>query len=268
MGQVAAPLKLKTLNDSPYLGDKETKEEVKKIFTIRYKLLRNALSNDEYDKYLHVGLPLADYNVLKRLFSDKTTADFEIHSPVDASWIHLMIVTIYALKSVKHDLTNVSMSKQLSEIHNDLTLAERILVCWICGKQYVEIAAECGCTVEQAVLYTDFIQKNIAMKAQSVVSYIEETYQIESALMHFWPDMVKRGVSDEKALWIIDSGLGDRVLVNMLASYFDGNNFYEDDKATFLHVITHNAAIDKYVMENPIPVLLKERWKQYVRSNS
>ena len=251
-----------------YLGDKETKEEVKKIFTIRYKLLRNALSNDEYDKYLHVGLPLADYNVLKRLFSDKTTADFEIHSPVDVSWIHLMIVTIYALKSVKHDLTNVSMSKQLSEIHNDLTLAERILVCWICGKQYVEIAAECGCTVEQAALYTDFIQKNIAMKAQSVVSYIEETYQIESALMHFWPDMVKRGVSDEKALWIIDSGLGDRVLVNMLASYFDGNNFYEDDKATFLHVITHNAAIDKYVMESPIPVLLKERWKQYVRSNS
>lgn len=251
-----------------YLGDKETKKEVKKIFTIRYEHLRNVLSNDEYDKYLHIGLPLADYNVLKRLFSDKTTADFEIHSPVDASWIHLMIETVYALESVKHDLTYVSKSKPLFGIHKDLILAERILTCWICGKQYVEIAAECECSIEQAALYVDFIQRIIAVKAQAVVSYIEETYQIESTLMQLWPDMVKRGVSDKKALWVIDSGLGDRVVVNMLASYFNGYNFYEDDKAMFLHVITHSAAIDKYVMESPIPVLLKERWKQYMWSNN
>ena len=56
--------------------------------------------------------------------------------------------------------------------------------------------------------------------------------------------------------------------VNMQAAYFDGYNLYEDDKAMFLHVITHSAVIDKYVMGNSIPVLLKERWKQYVRSNS
>lgn len=95
-----------------------------------------------------------------------------------------------------------------------------------------------------------------------------QIYQIESTLMQLWPDMVKRGVSDKKALWVIDSGLGDRVVVNMLASYFNGYNFYEDDKAMFLHVITHSAAIDKYVMESPIPVLLKERWKQYMWSNN
>lgn len=54
----------------------------------------------------------------------------------------------------------------------------------------------------------------------------------------------------------------------MQAAYFDGYNLYEDDKAMFLHVITHSAVIDKYEMGNSIPVLLKERWKQYVRSNS
>ena len=112
---------------------------------------------------------------------------------------------------MKHDLTYVSKSKPLFGIHKDLTLAERILTCWICGKQYVEIAAECGCSIEQAALYVDFIQRIIAMKAQAIVSYIEETYQIESTLMQLWPDMVKRGVSDKKALWLIDSGLGDRL---------------------------------------------------------
>ncbi len=251
-----------------YLGDKETKKGVKKIFTIRYEHLRNALPNDEYDKYLHVGLPLADYNVLRRLCSDKTAEDFEIHSSVDASWIHQIIETVYALESVKHDLTYVSKSKPLFGIHNNLTLAERILTCWICGKQYVEIAAECGCSVEQAALYVDFIQRIIAVKAQAIVSYIEETYQIESTLMQLWPDMVKRGVSDEKALWIIDSGLGDRIVVNMVTSYFDGDSSYEDDKEMFLYVVAHGAAIDKYVMESNIPMLLKERWKQYLRPNA
>lgn len=250
-----------------YLGDKETKKGVKRIFTIRYNHLRNALPNDEYDKYLHIGLPLADYNELKRLFIDKSAEDFNIQSTVDASWIHQIIEVVYALESVKR-VTHVTRSKPLFEIHNNLTLAERILTCWICGKQYVEISAECCCSVEQAALYVDFVQRVIAVKAQAIVSYIEGTYQIESTLMQLWPDMVKRGVFDEKALWIIDSGLGDRVVVNMLASYFGVDSSNEDDKEMFLYVVAHEATIDKYIMESNIPILLKERWKQYLRSNA
>ena len=251
-----------------YLGDEETKMGVKKIFSIRYAYLKSELGNDEYSKYLHIGLSLADYNVLKEQLSDKTVEDFDIHSPVDVFWIHLIIKTVYVLESVKHALAYVSKSKPLFEIHNNLSLAERLLACWICGKQYVDIAAECGCSVEQAALYVDFIQRVIAVKAQAIVSYIEETYQIESTLMQLWPDMAKRGVSDEKALWIIDSGLGDRVVVNMLASYFGGDSSNEDDKEMFLYVVAHEATIDKYIMESNIPILLKERWKQYLRSNA
>ena len=249
-----------------YLGDEETKQSVKRIFAIRYAYLRNVLSNDEYGIYLHIGLPLADYNVLKQLFADKTADDFDIHGPLDAEWIHLILETVYAFESVKHDLAYISKSKPLFVIHKDHPLAARILTCWIAGKQYVEIAAECSCSVEQAVLYVDFIQRIIAVKGQSIVSYIEETYQIESTLMHLWPDMVKRGVSNGKGLWIIDSGLGDRVVVNMLTSYFDEDNLYEDNKELFLAAVVQNTAIDKYIMESNIPVLLKERWRQYLRS--
>ena len=250
-----------------YLGDEDTKKVVKRIFAIRYAYLRKILPNDEYGKYLHIGLPLSDYIVLKQLFANKSIEDFELHSPVDGKWIHLIAETVYALESVIHDLTYVSKSKPLFKIHNDLALAERILLYWISGKQYVEISSECGCTVEQAVLYVDFIQKVIAVKAQAIVSYIEETYEFESPLMKLWPDMIKRGVVDGKALWIIDSGLGDRVLVNMLASYFDGDYIYEDDKEMLLEAVVHSAAVDSYVMESNIPKLLKERWKQYLRSN-
>lgn len=250
-----------------YLGDEETKNGVKRIFAIRYAYLREILPNDEYGKYLHIGLPLSDYKVLKRLLGDKTAEDFEINSPVDAEWIHLIVETVYAMESVKHDLVYVSKSKPLYEIHNDLALVERILTCWIDGKQYVEIAAECGCTVEQSALYVDFAQRVIAVKAQAIVSYIEETYEIESTLMQLWPDMVKRGVSDGKALWIIDSGLGDRAVVNMLVSYFEGDLRYEDDKEMLLDAVVHETAVDRYVIESNIPVLLKERWKQYLRSN-
>lgn len=250
-----------------FLGDEETQKGVKRIFAIRYAYLREILPNDEYGKYLHIGLPLSDYKVLKRLFGDKTAEHFELISPVDAEWIHLIVETVYAMESVKHALAYVSKSKPLYEIHNDLALAERILACWIDGKQYVEISADCGCTVEQAALYVDYIQRVIAVKAKAIVSYIEETYQIESTLMHLWPDMVKRGVFDGKALWIIDTGLGDRTVVNLLVSYFDGDFRYEDDKEMLLDAVIHETAVDRYVMESNIPVLLKERWKQYLRSN-
>lgn len=250
-----------------YLGDDDTKEGLKRIFSIRFAYLRELLPNEEYSKYLHIGLPLSDYKVLKRLFANKVAEDFEVSGPMDEKWIHLIVETVYALESVKHDLAFVSRSKPLYEVHNNLTWAERILTCWIAGKQYVEIHAECGCTIEQAALYVDFIQRVIAVKAQAIVSYIEETYEIESTLMLLWPEMVRRGVADGKALWIIDSGLGDRVLVNMLASYFDGDFVYEDDKEMLLYEVVHATAVDRYVMESNIPILLKERWKQYLRSN-
>ena len=249
-----------------YLGNDETKKGVKKIFTIRYNHLRNSLSNDEYNRYLHVGLPLADYNELKHLFEDKTAKDFELLSPVDADWIHLIIETVYELKSVKYDLMRISKSKPLFGVHNNLSLAEKILASWIEGKQYVEIATECECSVEQAALYVDFIQRVIAIKAKAIVSYIEDAYQIESTQMHLWPDMVKLGVSDIKALWVIDSGLGDRVIANMLASYFSANNNCED-REMLLDAVFHTTEVDKFVMGCDIPVLLKERWQQYLANN-
>lgn len=250
-----------------YLGDNETRHVIKRVFSIRYSYLRNTLNQKEYGKYLQTGLPLADYNELKCIFEEKTAEDFEINGPIDCDWIHFMIETIYNLSSIRRTVSYVTKSKPLFHIHHDLNLVERIVAGWLAGKQYVEIANTVGCTTEQATLYVDFIQKYIAVKAQAIVTYIVETYQIESNLIQLWPEMVKRGVSDEKALWIIDSGLSDRVVVNLLASYFDGEIRYGDDKELFLDAVTHVAAIDKYVMNSTIPVLLKERWKQYLRSN-
>lgn len=250
-----------------YLGDDETRHVVKRVFGIRYSYLRNTLGHEEYSKYLRIGLPLADYNELKCILDDKTAKDFVISSPLDRDWIHFMIETIYNLSSIKRTVSSVSKTKPLFPIHQDLNLVERIVAEWLAGKQYVEIANTVGCTTEQAALYVDFIQKSIAVKAQAIVSYIEETYQIESTLMQVWPDMIKRGVSDSKALWIIDSGLSDRVVVNMLASYFDGDIRYEDNKEMLLDAVAHLTDIDKYLMDSNIPVLLKERWKHFMRSN-
>ena len=248
-----------------FLGNEETKNSVRRIFSVRYTYLRNILTNDEYSKYLDIGLPLADYHVLIRLLAEKTSEDFNIQSPIDTSWIDLVTETVYALESVIHELKHISTSKPLYVIHNDLGTAKKILKSWICGMQYVEIAAECNCTVEQAALYVDFIQRVIAVKAQAIVLYIEETYQIESSLMKLWPEMVKRGVYDEKALWIIDFGLSDRITVNILASYFNEHFEYKLDKEMLLDAILHSTEVDRFVLGSNIPVLLKEKWKQYLK---
>lgn len=250
-----------------YLGNEDTKRIVKRIFGIRYSHLRDTLSGEEYGKYLQTGLPLADYKELVRVLDGKTSDDFDIDSPTDGKWIHFIMETIYGMSSVKRQIMKLSKTKPLYGVHQDLPLTEQIIALWIAGKQYIEIAQETGCSTEQAALYVDFIQRVVAVKSQSIVSYIQESFEMDSALLQLWPEMVKRGVFDGKALWLIDSGLGDRVVVNMLAAYFYGDIRFEDDKEMFLDEIVHATAVDRFVMESNIPALLKERWKSYLRSN-
>lgn len=54
--------------------------------------------------------------------------------------------------------------------------------------------------------------------------------------------------------------------MNMLASYFGGDFRDEEDKEKFLDAVVHGTAVDNFVMGSDIPVLLKERWKQFLRS--
>lgn len=250
-----------------YLGDEETKREVKVVFKTRYAYIRNSLSKEEYGTYLETGLPLSDYNELKRLFADKTAEDFVIVTPTDSDWIHLIMETVYAMSSVKRDVSYVTKTKPLYSVHGNRQLAENILNLWISGLQYVDIAGKTGCTVEQAALYVDFIQKTVALKAQAIIAYLKKTYEVENALMDIWPDMVKRGVNSEEALNIIDSGLGDRVLVNILADYARENYGFFYDEEVLVDELRHSAEVNDFLMSKEIPLILKERWQQYLRMN-
>lgn len=250
-----------------YLGDENVKREVQHVFRIRYDYIRNTLPNEEYGKYLHIGLPLTDYNELKAMCAEKTADDFDIQSATDGGWIHLMMETVYGMSSVKRDIAHVTKTKPLYTVHADLGLCEHLLVAWLTGKQYVEMSEETGCTVEQATLYVDFLQRSVSTKVQSVVAYIKETFELENTLLDIWPEMVKRGVCDQQALYLIDSGLGDRTLVNLLTSYAASEFPWMDDKEMFVDEIQHSTAVDEYVMASNIPVILKERWKQYLRAN-
>lgn len=251
-----------------YLGDENVKQEVQHVFRIRYAYIRNTLPTEEYGKYLQIGLPLTDYNELKAMFAEKTTDDFDIQSATDGGWIHLVMETIYSMSSIKRDIAHVSKTKPLYKVHADLGLCEHLLVAWLSGKQYVEMSEETGCTVEQAALYVDFLQRSVSAKVQSVVAYIKETFEMGNPLLDIWPEIVKRGVSDQRALYLVDSGLGDRSLVNLLVEYAEKEFPWVDDKEMFLDEIQHSTAVDAFVMAQNIPVLLKERWKQYLRTNS
>ena len=112
----------------------------------------------------------------------------------------------------------------------------------------------------------DFIQKVITIKARSIAAFIENVYEIELPLIMLWPEMVKRGVHSQRALWMIDSGLGDRVVVNMVDAYLEDDFFVDEGREIFLDEVTHRASVDDFVMKSNIPIILKERWKSYLRS--
>lgn len=248
-----------------HLGDENVKQGLRRVFNIRYSYIKQKLKKEEYGKYLKTGLPLKDYNELSSFFAEKSIDDFDLKSPIDGEWIHVMMETIYSLSSVKRDISFVGKTKPLYSIHQDLSIAERILAEWLSGSQYDEMAELIGCTTEQAALYVDFIQKTVAVKAQAIISYINESYDISSEILDAWPDMVKSGVHDVRALYLIDSGLGDRILVNILSDYASEYIPDEGDKDKIVYNLIHDKNVDDYIMALDIPVLVKERWSQYLR---
>ena len=63
------------------------------------------------------------------------------------------------------------------------------------------------------------------------------------------------------------------MIIRSVDSIDDGNTekdntygFKFTEKDDYVDEIVHNGDVDEFVMKQPIPVLLKERWKQYLRS--
>ena len=109
----------------------------------------------------------------------------------------------------------ITKNDEASERELDAQEIKLLLIAWINGKQYYEIAEDLNCQVDNAVDLVMFLQNSFHMHASSLVRYIQ-TLRMETAALDIWIDMIKYGVNTWQKLLLIRSGLTDRIVVNVL----------------------------------------------------
>ena len=139
-----------------------------------------------------------------------------------------------------------------------------LLIAWINGKQYYEIAEDLNCQVDNAVDLVMFLQNSFRVHASSLVRYIQ-TLGMETSALEVWIDMIKYGVNTWQKLLLIRSGLTDRIVVNVL---FDAElqKYLNFENA---HVLRHSMKHFKekaltYAMDASLPELCMEHLIEYL----
>lgn len=196
-----------------HVGDSKIRENLKRIFRIRHKVLAEKLNKNNFSAFHNTGMTIDDVVKATELITPEALADIDLTAPLLEPWITFAITVIIQLPSFQNG--RIAKNNEASERELDTQEIKLLLTEWINGKQYYEIAEGLNCTVDNAVDLVMFLQNSFHMQASSLVRYIQ-TLGIETSALEIWIDMIKYGVNTWHKLLLIRSGLTDRIVVNVL----------------------------------------------------
>lgn len=245
-----------------HVGDSNIRENLQRIFRIRHRALAAKLSKNNFSAFHNTGMTIDDVVKATELITPEDLAEIDMTAPLSESWSMFAISVIIQLPSFE----NGQIEKNNEDNKRELDAHEinLLLIAWINGKQYYEIAEDLNCQVDNAVDLVMFLQNSFRVHASSLVRYIQ-TLGMETSALEVWIDMIKYGVNTWQKLLLIRSGLTDRIVVNVL---FDAElqKYLNFENA---HVLRHSMKHFKekiltYAMDASLPELCMEHLIEYL----
>lgn len=245
-----------------YVGTDSIKEDLKRVFQIRHSVITSKLNNKNFEAYHKTGLSIDDITIIEELVTHDTMMDIDIANPISESWTNFAIKIIMSMPSLKNGEIKCHDGKEKRVLREEEV--KQLLLLWLTGSQYHEIALKMNYEVENAIGIVLFLQNSFHANASSLVRYIECIGEDITSLTQ-WVDMIKYGVDSPEKLLLIKSGLTDRIAVNSLfkTPILDDLNF--DNKFVLRQSMRDIAEkISNILNYLNIPKLCKERVMQYL----
>ncbi len=245
-----------------HVGDKNTRETLKKVFSARRWTLSKKVSESKFEIYRSSGISLNDMSKIEELINDATVNNIDLSSPLSESWVDFVINVVIQLPSFKSaDINAVEWKWVLNKSE-----LKTLLINWMDGKQYYEIASILNCGVDNAVDLVRFLQDRFCVKASSVIRYMD-LIGIDVTGIADWVEMVKRGINSHKKLMLMKSGLTDRILVNALLDDKFATVLNFDDENLLRNSMRTNRAKALTIAENSsLPTLCIRHLKAYMKA--
>lgn len=245
-----------------HVGNSEIRENLKRIFRIRHKVLAEKLNKNNFSAFHNTGMTIDDVVKATELITPEALADIDLTAPLSEAWSTFAISVIMQLPSFENG--RIAKNNEASERELDAQEIKLLLTSWINGKQYYEIAEDLNCQVDNAVDLVMFLQNSFHMHASSLVRYIQ-TLGMEATALEIWIDMIKYGVNTWQKLLLIRSGLTDRIVVNVLFDTELQKHLDFNDANVLQRSMKHfRAKIFVYATDASLPELCMEHLHDYL----
>lgn len=248
-----------------YLGAQDVKQCLERIFNVRYQRLKQRFQMGGAHKYKQTGLAVSEYDELSNLIRKDDISSVMITDEITSDIVSYLVDVIFELPSVIKFINELSSKKPLKAIMTNKEIVKKLLLVWIKGLRYVEMAQEVGVTVEQAVLFADYIQQRLVYKIQAIVLYTKAEIGIDNPLLNQVVGFAKYGVCSALSLMLVDKGLNDRSVVVKLADYINIHYASIQNQELLFRRLIDDGAISDYLKVSGLPSISLNRWDKFHR---
>ena len=235
-----------------HLADERGKNNLKRVFNTRYKALRS-LSQEDYNTYRDTGLSPKEITGLSSIIKD------------DMGWNNVSYRDLCSKEFISSMLKFTKFTD--SESQEDLYV--HILLLWMHGLQYINIAQETGLSVDEIVNHIEDLTRDFLMKSKAIIRYVCHRFNIENDAFIHWPIFVEKGLCTSTQSILCRKGLSDRIAIHAVDTYITQQswaNVGEENLRDLLIGMLRGSRKDLYLYlhNQGIPALSIERVERFL----
>lgn len=244
----ATPTEISKASLSYHLGTDKGKQQIKKIFSVRYNYLKG-LTNTEIQMYKDSRINPNMLSVLQDKIEDdcgiKTLTVEELYSD---DWIGKIV----SLTSLVIDIKDESETMTL-------------LAFWMSGLRYVEIADKMQMSIDDVVEQIEWLRGNFLQASKSILRYLCTRFDIHNEALNDWPFIVEKGLCSKNQIMMLRRGLSDRIALHSIDNMiFNGTQIAEDKNILYDFLYGKRNIIISSLVKLGLPKLTINRVEKFL----
>lgn len=244
----ANPTEISKASLSYHLGTDVGKQQIKKIFSVRYNYLKG-LTNAEILMYKDSRINPNKQSVLR----EKVEDDYGIKT-----------LTVEVLNSDDWIEKIVSLTSLVIEMKDEAETMT-LLAFWMSGLRYVEIADKMNMPIDDVVGRIEWLRGDFLQASKSILRYLCTRFDIQNEALNDWPIMVEKGICSKNQLMMLRKGLSDRIALHAIDDAILNNKLMAEDKNVLCDFLRgKKTEVLSMLKDLGLPSLTVKRVKQFL----
>lgn len=232
-------------------GTENDRQMLVKVFNARYDSMNELAERGDYSTFLETGLSLTQYKNIREGIKDDEVARFsEFNENSQEEFLGHIISLLQKVGLLDENI------KQ-EQFFN-------VVLSFLKGKTYSEIAVEVGVSVDIVMRFTNCVQNAFSDGVRAVITFVKRKYGIVNANLDDFPDYLKFGVWTSYEYELVMNRLSDRIAAHGMARYV--NEVLDSAYSDVLFLKIYPERVLDYFKAKGYPKLTIESVERWLKS--